>query len=232
MDIYDGDQKTYDDGASPTATLARLACAPNRQGDCNCSSRLQFTRWSRAVTAGWVRGGITSARCLSRSCRVQAGCRSETRVRALASARACASRVGGAPGPGRSAWGCMSASGPRAFDTAGAMPASSPPSVASHRAASAAQARPRADLTRAAAHRQRRHPALPPGQRRGPGGRASQARPQDLGDAADERGGNTAPHIARVHEQIFQLDGVGGLGPGGEAGNRAVLFRDMSAALG
>ena len=57
-------------------------------------------------------------------------------------------------------------------------------------------------------------------------------RPQDLGDAADERGGNTAPHIARVHEQVFQLDSAGGLSPGGEPDNRAVLLRDMSAALG
>ena len=44
------------------------------------------------------RGGITRASCLSRSCRVQAGCCSETRTRALASARACASRDGGPAG--------------------------------------------------------------------------------------------------------------------------------------
>ena len=57
-------------------------------------------------------------------------------------------------------------------------------------------------------------------------------RPQDLGDAVDERRGNPAPHIVGVHEQVFQFHGAGGLGPGGEADDRAVPFRDMSAAFG
>src|SRR5690349_6090262 len=30
--------------------------------------------------------------------------------------------------------------------------------------------------------------------------------PQDLGDAADERAGDTAPPVVRVHEQVFQVD--------------------------
>ena len=45
-----------------------------------------------------VSGGMTRASCLTRSCRVQAGCLAETRIRALASARAWASRVGGPVG--------------------------------------------------------------------------------------------------------------------------------------
>ena len=45
-----------------------------------------------------VSGGMTRASCLTRSCRVQAGCLSETRTRALARARAWASRVGGPVG--------------------------------------------------------------------------------------------------------------------------------------
>ena len=40
------------------------------------------------------------------------------------------------------------------------------------------------------------------------------------------------PPINRVHEQVFQLDGADGPGPGGEVGNRAILLRDMSAAIG
>ena len=56
----------------------------------------------------------------------------------MASARACASRDGGQPalgaaGPAAATGAAARASGPRAFDTAGAMPASSPPIVASHR---------------------------------------------------------------------------------------------------
>src|ERR1700750_2468581 len=52
------------------------------------------------------------------------------------------------------------------------------------------------------------------------------------GPWADERGSDTAPPVARVHEQVFPLGGAGGLGPGREADHRAVLLRHMSAALG
>ena len=56
--------------------------------------------------------------------------------------------------------------------------------------------------------------------------------PQDLCGTPDKGGGNPAPHIARIHEQVFQFHGAGDLSPGGEADERAVLFRDQSAALG
>jgi hypothetical protein len=55
---------------------------------------------------------------------------------------------------------------------------------------------------------------------------------QDVRDAVDQRGGDPASHIARVHEEVFQFDGAVGLGPGGEADKRAVLFGDVSAAFG
>ncbi len=122
-------------GHSGASMLTTSPVRPDRAS----SARPRSSSWASSEPICRVCGGITSARCLSRSCRVQAGCRSETRIRALASAWACASREGGAPGSGPSACGCVSASGPRAFDTEGAMPASSPPSVASHRTASACQ---------------------------------------------------------------------------------------------
>ena len=83
---------------------------------------------------------MTRASCLSRSCRVQTGCLAETRTRALASARAWTFRVGGPAGarpPGCSL--AAGAPGLCAVDTAAAISASSPPIVASHRAASASQ---------------------------------------------------------------------------------------------
>ena len=46
--------------------------------------------------------------------------------------------------------------------------------------------------------------------------------PQDICDALDECGGNPAPHIARVHEEVFQFYGAGDLDPGGEAGKQAL----------
>ena len=57
----------------------------------------------------------------------------------MASARSWASRAGG-PDGARPAWCSRAcARGPPAFDTAGAIPARSPPRVASHRRASASQ---------------------------------------------------------------------------------------------
>lgn len=53
---------------------------------------------------------------------------------------------------------------------------------------------------------------------------------QNLSDAVDQCRGNAAPHPGRVYEEVFQFDGAVGLDPGGEANQRAVLFRDMSAA--
>jgi hypothetical protein len=74
--------------------------------------------------------------------RVQAGCLCDRRTRAFSTARACACRVGGpsgSPPPGSRSSRAVAAPalGPRVFDTAGAMLASSPPIVASHRPASA-----------------------------------------------------------------------------------------------
>jgi hypothetical protein len=57
-------------------------------------------------------------------------------------------------------------------------------------------------------------------------------RSQNLRDAFDERGGNPAPHPARIYEQVFQLEDATGLDPGGEADKRPFFFRDLSTAPG
>ena len=56
-------------------------------------------------------------------------------------------------------------------------------------------------------------------------------RPDDAGDAFDEGRGDPASHPSRVHEQVFQFEDVAGLGPGSEADQRSVFFRDMGAAF-
>ena len=84
------------------------------------------------------------ASCFSRSCRVQVDCFAVTSASALSTVLACSSRDGGRPALGLPSSrppqaAAVLPAGPRAFDTAGATRASSPPIVASHRAASASQ---------------------------------------------------------------------------------------------
>ena len=96
------------------------------------------------MTPSWTRFAHGRPRRGSRAGRrrVQAGCLCDTRTGAFSTARACACRVGGPPGsppPGSRSSRAVAAPalGPRVFDTAGAMLASSPPIVGSHRPASA-----------------------------------------------------------------------------------------------